>query len=200
VVVDPGVGSDRAPVAVQTDRCVLVGPDNGLLTGALGRYPLKEAVCLTHRDFHRHPVSNTFHGRDIFAPVAAHLANGTPLRDLGQPIANLTCGEIPRPVIEGDRLTLHVVHTDRFGNLLTDLTHGFYMRWRANRDRPDTPVTIDVGNHHINGISHTFNDADPGHLVAYFGSTSHLEIAVRNGNASEWLRADSGAGLVIHLA
>ncbi len=191
-VVDPGVGGDRSAIAVRTDRCFFVGPDNGLLTAILDRHRLEEAVCLTNPAYHRRPVSHTFHGRDIFAPVAAHLANGTPIRDMGQPLGAPMRLALTAPLAKGDRLEIHVVYADRFGNLLTDLTTERYERWQAKHGSSPTNTTIQVGNHTIDRISRTFSDAALDQTVAYFGSGGRLELAVRNGSAAKALGGRSG--------
>ena len=194
-VVDPGVGTNRAPVAVRVDETWLVGPDNGLFTAVLARRPSTQVVRLSNADYHRTPVSATFHGRDIFAPVAAHLANGVPPKELGEPAEALNLLAMPEPRAEGDSLALHVLCVDRFGNLITDLTAEHYSRWLSGRTSPHLTPAIHIGGQHINGISQTFSDADPGAIVAYFGSGGRLEIAVRNGNAALTLRATPGTTL-----
>jgi len=196
-VVDPGVGGGRAAVAVQTRHHVLVGPDNGLFTAVLSGQPLLKAVRLSNTAFHRHPVAPTFHGRDIFAPVGAHLANGTPLEDLGDPIGNLAQLDLHHPTAHGKGLKLHVVHIDGFGNLVTDLTADHYRQWQTRCDGADTTTTIRINDHHIHGVNRTFGDVAPGQPVAYFGSSHLLEVAVRNGNASETLGATTATVLYL---
>lgn len=196
-VVDPGVGGGRLPIAVRTDRCWLVGPDNGLFTSVLSRHAVREAVHLNNPDFHRQPVSRTFHGRDIFAPVAAHLANGTPLHQMGDPLTQPMFLGIPQPQPTPAGLSLHVLHIDRFGNLVTDLTFNYYRNWQAQSPDLDPTVSIRVGSRLIHTISRTYSDVAPGELVAYFGSTDRLEIAVRDGHAGQTLGIQQGAA--IHL-
>ena len=199
-VVDPGVGGDRLPIAVQTQRGdMLVGPDNGLFTAILQRDPMAKPVALTNPNFHRQPVSETFHGRDIFAPVAAHLANGTPLEQLGEPITTLTMLEMPEPLSVDHDLQLRVISIDHFGNLVTNLTVQRYDQWRSEHLQSHQSSLLRLGDRCINSISRTFGDAQPDQLVAYFGSTGRLEIAVRNGNAAQLLHAEVGIAVCLSI-
>lgn len=190
-VVDPGVGSSRAAVALRTDAGVFVGPDNGLFTLALARAPLRRAVRLTNPRYHRPAVSATFHGRDIFAPVAAHLALGASLDDLGEPIDKLVTLDVPRPRRDGDTLILHVLHVDRFGNLITDLVASEHPDWLSARSR------LLVGDTTIRSIRRTFADVAPGQPVAYVGSLGRLEIAVRDGSAAATMRVGRGETITL---
>jgi len=183
VVVDPGVGSERAAVAVRTSRFTLVGPDNGVFTLALDRYPPAAIIRLTEEACQRVPVSPTFHGRDIFAPVAAHLARGVAIEKLGEPAATLVNLNIPQPIETRDTLTAVVLLADRFGNLITNLTRGCYDAWLA---RAGTGcVTVSLKRREIGRVQQTFADVAPGEPVAYFGGSGRLELAVRNGSAKE---------------
>jgi len=185
-VVDPGVGGARRGVALQTRGATFVGPDNGLFTPFLGQR--MACVALTNPDTHRQPTSSTFHGRDIFGPVAAHLANGAPLSDLGpevfDPVALPTSR--PRRLPDG-RLLAEVVHVDRFGNLVTNLTTET-MEGQASRVR--------VAGHNLS-VGSTYADVAPGELLALVGSDGHLEIAARDGSAAE--RLDAGIGTPVEI-
>jgi hypothetical protein len=138
VVVDPGVGSARNAVVAQTETCLFVAPDNGVLTLPLRRKPAESVVRLTEKaqPYFRQPVSATFHGRDVFAPVAAHLATGLPPEALGALCAPETPVTLPIPEPERDRaaagrprLRAHVLYADRFGNLITDVTPIHWTDW-----------------------------------------------------------------------
>mgnify|MGYP001035363756 CR=1 FL=1 len=194
-VVDPTVGSRRAPIAIQTDRTILIGPDNGLFTAALQCEPRRAAVTLTNPAYHLHPTSRTFHGRDIFAPAAAHLARGVPLHELGDPIKQLVTLDLPQPQLHADHIEALVIDIDRFGNLITNLTQRDFDTWRRN-----TPIALSltINNEMIHGIHATYADVSEGKLLAYFGSTSHLEIAVRNGSAAARLGATTGTPVTIN--
>lgn len=188
-VVDPGVGSTRRAVAVKTDRALFVAPDNGLLSLVLRHdAPRGEihAVELTNSAYHRRPVSATFHGRDIFAPVAAHLAAGAALEELGPCLAPeaLVRLELPQPTRGSDgSLTCHVLHADRFGNLVTSLRREVFERLMPAAS--SAAVRLRIADREIIGLSRTFADVPEEELVAYFGSSDRLEIAVRDGSAAE---------------
>lgn len=184
-VIDPGVGSQRGAVAVKTERFTLVGPDNGLFTLVLDRYPPTAIVSLTNTDYHRDTVSPTFHGRDLFAPVAAHLANGVPIRQLGEPANTLVNLNIPQPEATADGLAVITLTADRFGNLITNLTQPVYHDW-LDRTHADG-ASVSVKGHAIGPVRRTFADVQPGEPIAYFGSSGRLELAVRNGSAKDAL-------------
>jgi len=186
VVVDPGVGSERRAVAVQTGRAAYVAPDNGVLTLALAHDPPRLAVALTNSDYHLPQVRSTFHGRDLFAPVAAHLACGADPRQMGDPVpaSDLVCLPSLEPRRRPDGAWLgEVLHIDHFGNLVTTIHYPV--------SKPQG--TIEVAGRQIVKLSRTFADVAPGELLAYAGSSGYLEIAVREGNAAACLGVDVGA-------
>jgi S-adenosylmethionine hydrolase len=193
VVVDPGVGSARRPIVVQTDRATYVAPDNGVLTLSLARDPARLAVELAQPDYRLPLVSATFHGRDIFAPAAAHLARGTGAQAMGDaiPLASLVALPTLQPQQQPDGAWQgQVLHVDRFGNVVTNLQSPM-----INDQFPLSMVrvTVKVGAERVVGLSRTFADVAPGELVAYVGSSGYLEIAVREGNAAARLGADVGS-------
>jgi S-adenosylmethionine hydrolase len=190
VVVDPGVGSERRPLAVQTDRAWYVAPDNGVLSLALEREPARLAVHLTERRHRLSPVSATFHGRDIFAPAAAYLACGAAPEGMGEPIDLSELVTLPslQPQQQPNGSWLaEIVHIDRFGNLITSLQI-------AN---PQASLSVTVGRQHIEEMSLTFANVEPGEVLAYVGSSGHLEIAVRNGNAARALGVGVGTPIQV---
>jgi S-adenosylmethionine hydrolase len=179
VVVDPGVGSERRALAVRTSQGTFVAPDNGVLSYVLASADIREAVSLTNPAYQMPQVTTTFHGRDIFSPAAAHLANGVPLTEMGPRAINLARLTLPTPesIAEGN-LVAHVMHVDHFGNLILDVT-------AADLGRK---VTIQLAGRTIEEMSRTFADVAPGDLVAYVGSSrDHVEIAVRDGDAAQEL-------------
>jgi S-adenosyl-L-methionine hydrolase (adenosine-forming) len=202
-VVDPGVGSPRRALAVRTateDR-ILVGPDNGLLSPALEQLGgAVEAVDVSLSSFRLEPISATFHGRDVFAPVAAHLARGASLADAGEVIEpdSIVRLELPEPVIESDRVLAHVVSLDGFGNAALDL---------ADRHLPETglrlgrKLTIEAG-----GITHdavftlTFADVPDGGLILYENSYGSLAVALNRGDAAGDLGLEPGTEVVLRPA
>ena len=175
-VVDPGVGGVRAPTAAQIDDFLYVCPDNGLLSYVLAQDTVTQAVTLDDGQFHRSQVSRTFHGRDIFAPVAAHLTNGVPLKSLGTPLDTLQTFPLSQPHVFGDTITCHVLYADAFGNLFTDLTEEGSVSALSS-------AVIHVGGVAIQGLSDSYSQVPEGKPLALFGSSGHLEVAVRNGNA-----------------
>jgi S-adenosylmethionine hydrolase len=192
IVVDPGVGTQRRAVAVQTAAGTLVAPDNGVLSYVLAQEEVQAAVALTNAAYWHHPVSPSFHGRDIFGPAAAHLAVDVPLLELGEPVSpeSLVTLAIPSPHRHLDgHMTIHVQHVDRFGNCTTDLP-GEWLRaapqWR-----------IEVSGTTLDGVAHTFGDVPEGAPVALIDSTDYLAIAVRNGNAAETMGLDVGSPIEI---
>jgi S-adenosylmethionine hydrolase len=211
VVVDPGVGSARRPIAVQTPTAFFVGPDNGVFSLVLSNQQLADSrwqiadhclsaisyqlsaitvVHLTNPRYWRPEVSHTFHGRDIFAPVAAHLSRGVALAELGEPIDDPVILPVLRPERRGDgSLTGHVLHTDRFGNVITDIPAQLLLE-------PDRWV-VEVAGRRIVGLRPTYAAVEPGGLVALVGSDGLLEIAVREGNAAQVLGVKVGDPVVI---
>lgn len=185
VVVDPGVGSRRRAIALRTAQACFVAPDNGVLSYVLAREGMYEAVSLTNSRYHRPTVSHTFHGRDIFAPVAAHLARGVPLTELGEPLTEIVTFPLPQPQVlpDGDMVG-HVLHIDRFGNLILDVKQGDSILGER--------IVLEVAGRRIQGLGHTFTDVPSGELVAYIGSSGHLEIALREGNAAQSLGMEMG--------
>jgi len=175
VVVDPGVGSERAALAVSSAGYFLVGPDNGVLSPAL-LMPGADVVALPISE----TVAPTFHGRDVFAPAAAALATGARLRDLGPPMRNPTVRRTPEPVrLHDGSLQGEIIALDRFGNAITNLVglHG---------------GTIEIDGTEL-PVRRTYSDAAPGRAVALVGSTGFVEIAVRKGNAAAQLGLSRGA-------
>jgi len=190
VVVDPGVGSNRRAIAVRTNHGIFVGPDNGLFSLVLAAEPVNviEAVTLTNPDYQLPSVSATFHGRDIFAPVAAHIANGIPLSKFGPRAINLVrldSGSHSQPRSAMHPRTSRIIHIDHFGNLILELT-------AHDLDDPEQ-VTLTIGDYVITSLSATFADVEVGDLLAYIGSSrDHIEIAIRNGNAAQKLGVQVG--------
>ena len=185
VVVDPGVGSRRRAIALRAAQARFVAPDNGVLSYVLAREGMSEAVSLTHPRYHRPTVSHTFHGRDIFAPVAAHLAQGVPLAELGEPLTEIVTFPLPQPqVLPGGDVVGHVLHIDRFGNLVLDVREGDGILREG--------LVLEAAGRCIQGLGRTFSDVPAGELVAYIGSSGHLEIALRGGNAAQSLDMERG--------
>jgi S-adenosylmethionine hydrolase len=187
-VVDPGVGSERRALIVRTSHALYVGPDNGLFTRPLDE-PGAQAWELNRPEYWLPHVSRTFHGRDIFAPVAAHLANGAPPGEMGRLIADPVRLSLAGPSRAPDgALRGHVVHVDRFGNLITDVPAA----WLAG-----TGWQCRIADETIVEISDTYADAPLGTLLMLFGSAGTLEIAERNGNAARRLGVRAGEEVIL---
>lgn len=180
-VVDPGVGSARRPIAAQIGEFFYVCPDNGLLSYVLSEDTLTQAVILDNEQYHRPQVSRTFHGRDIFAPVAAHLANGVSLETLGTLIDMLATFPLSQPAASADTLICHVLATDVFGNVFLDLAEDMATEFKIRFKSIEVSGTV------ISSLSNSYSDVSIGEPLALFGSSGHLEIAVRDGNAREQL-------------
>jgi S-adenosyl-L-methionine hydrolase (adenosine-forming) len=187
-VVDPGVGTQRRPLAARLGDHFFVGPDNGLLTLLIeeaerDRQPV-EFIHLDRPLFWLPKISRTFHGRDIFSPVAAHLANGVPLQELGTPFADPIRLELPRPQRTATGWTAHVTSIDTFGNLTTDLPSSLLTN--------STDVLFRLRDAEVHGLADSYGQKQPGELIAVVDSEEFIELAVVNGNAAHTLGAKVG--------
>ncbi|MEZ4771364.1 MAG: SAM-dependent chlorinase/fluorinase [Caldilineales bacterium] len=184
VVVDPGVGSTRRPIAMKAGRMRFVGPDNGVFTPILMSEGDASIVHLDNPAYWLPAVSHTFHGRDIFAPVGAHLAAGAPLIALGSPIDDPMLLESAQPVrLATGALRGQIVHVDRFGNLISNIPGS----WLAGEG-----WTVRVAGLELDGVQSTYAAVDFGQLVALIASGDTLEIAVRDGSAAQRLQVAAG--------
>jgi len=191
VVVDPGVGTNRTPVAIKIKDQLFVGPDNGIFS-LIGEDFGYKAVKLENEKFWRKNRSNTFHGRDIFAPVAAHLANGIPLKELGSPLEKLVTYRWAIPISDKDGIQGWIVHIDRFGNLVSNIPSSLIKETIG-----DSRLKIYVGNTILDEIVPTFGAVPDGEPAAYIGSSDKLEIAINKGNAKQMLGVEKGAQVSI---
>jgi S-adenosyl-L-methionine hydrolase (adenosine-forming) len=192
VVVDPGVGTARRPMAAQISDWFYVGPDNGTITGFLDRAKQEgwqtTFVALNEKKYWLQTISYVFHGRDIFSPVAAHLANGVPLRDLGTPFDDPVRLELPQPERADHGWRGEVTHIDHFGNISTNIR----VEHLGNHLQEKEKIVIRLSGSEINGMVNTFGERPVGELVALIGSTGNLGIAVVNGNAVQRLGTKIG--------
>ena len=201
VVVDPGVGTSRKAILLTSPAGTFVAPDNGILSGVLepflDRHPTYgdtipvPAGCAAHElanpDYQLHPVSSTFHGRDIFSPAAAHLSLGAMPESFGPPLRELVWLPFPQPVQDGQRITGQVIYADHFGNLVTNIPGTMVQ----GKDR----AVAEFQSRRMEGLHRTFHQ-DPNHPagepLALVGSNGYLEIAVPNGNAASLLAGGAG--------
>jgi len=187
VVVDPGVGTGRRAIAARVDGRFCVAPDNGVLSRVLDEVPAEAIVSIENPALRRDVVSATFHGRDIFAPAAAHLARGTPLDAFGPPIDDPILLPIPRPERLGRVIRGQVVSVDRFGNLITNVP-GAWVEARAH---------VTVAGRDVGPLRRTYADAPPGGVLALVGSAGVVEISVHGGSAAQELAA--GRGTIVSI-
>jgi S-adenosylmethionine hydrolase len=187
-VVDPGVGTSRRPVAMRLGEHTFVGPDNGLFTPMIEDSEkngwLVEIVHLTNQKYFLPEISRTFHGRDIFAPVAAQLANGVPLTDLGPTISDPVRLRMPKPEKTEDGWRAHITVIDIFGNLTTDLPASAL----GHLER----VSFHIHGREVRGLVTSYGNEPPGELVALVDSEDYIEVAIVNGNAEKILGAKVG--------
>lgn len=191
-VVDPGVGTQRRAIAVETNSGArLVGPDNGVLWMAAEQAGFKRAVELRTDRYFLPYQSSTFHGRDVFAPVGAHLWNGVNLLRLGPLVAAIERAALPEPVEDGDDLVGTVIYADTYGNLVTNLSRSEVEALKARF--PTRTLLVRIKGNVPLIVCRTYGDVPKNAPLALFGSFEMLEIAVREGNAAEMLAAGPGA-------
>jgi hypothetical protein len=195
VVVDPGVGSTRRPVAAEAGGYRFVAPDNGVLTLAFKETPPKRVVELTERRYARPTVSRTFEGRDRFAPAAAWLAKGIDLSGLGRALTSWQTLAVREPAIAEDQIVGEVLRVDRFGNLVTNVDRRTFERFAGGGG-----IEIVAGTQAVGSVVATYADAEPGAVCALFGSSEHLEVAVNGASAAERLDLARGARITISRA
>ncbi|MHC5037963.1 MAG: SAM hydrolase/SAM-dependent halogenase family protein [Planctomycetota bacterium] len=194
VVVDPGVGGPRRIVAAEAKGSRFLAPDSGIIPAALDPFfeeegtPDRDFRSVEAPDLYLPKVSSTFHGRDIFAPVAAALATGRALSTLGPPLLDPVRFAFPRPQSTSAGIRGEVIHVDRFGNLITNLREG---------DLHGGDGCIRILGREVPGPYATYADVPPETLLSLLGSSGFLEIAVRNGNAAQTLSATKGTPLVL---
>lgn len=189
-VVDPSVGTTRKPVAVKASGRYFIAPDNGLLSSLVDQNLIDEAVVLDRTEYRLSDVSNTFHGRDIFAPAGAYLSKGVSFSQLGTNIEPSTLVKknlFTNETSKDGSIKGRVVHIDRFGNIVTSFSRkdvNVEKKWRFIIDE-----------HYIDDVMATFSDVESGQSLAFIGSTGFLEIGVRNSSAAARYKAKIGMTL-----
>ncbi len=211
VVVDPGVGTARDPIAVETAHGLYVAPDNGVLSYVLARMHVRRIVTLTNPSYRRTSISQTFHGRDIFSPAAAHLANGLPLDRLGPERDSWHRLPLPHLEITGTTIYGEVLHVDHFGNIITSIGQ---LHWANDGTlsltpefgggHPDATPRLDstrcqitVADHTLHGIRRTYGEVAPDEITALVGSSGQLEIGQNQGHAAQTMRVQPGDLVVL---
>ena len=186
-VVDPGVGGERRALIVETPRYRFVGPDNGVFAHVYAREPDLRVVSVTETGYMLPGISNTFHGRDVFAPVAAHLALGTPVTAFGPEIDDFHGGSITGPTVREGGIMGHVLHIDHYGNIITDIDDSLFLETtREKRFR------ITLSNLTLDRVSASYDEVAEGAVLAILDSAGLLEIAVNGGNAAQTLGVEPG--------
>ena len=194
IVVDPGVGSSRRPILAEAAGHHFVAPDNGVLTMLYDTVPGHEVREITASRYFRQPVSRTFHGRDIFAPVAAHLANGLGAAELGDPIGDYLRLGFAGPARTGERTwTGTILKVDHFGNLITNFDAEAWQRLVSG------PFEMKVGARVVTRMASNYAEMDAGELCIIAGSAGFLEVSVKQGTAGETAQARSGDMLELRL-
>ncbi len=193
VVVDPGVGSARRPLLAVAGNASYVAPDNGVLSWVFAQRDCA-MFALDRPEYWLPDVSTTFHGRDVFAPVAAHLATGVTPEQVGTRIDDPVRFELPKPRREADGTIVgHVQYVDHFGNCITDIPGGWVTGLTVGR-------TVVAGESDVGPVRQAYADVAPGTALALIGSTTFVEIAVRNGNANQMLHLRSGDPVRVRVA
>lgn len=197
-VVDPGVGSERRPIVVQTRRGFFVGPDNGLLIPAAKLEGIVHVYELTNRSLMRDKISATFHGRDIFAPAGAHLACGFSPKDCGPEITDYVKPSYAQPKLEGAAAICEVFHIDGFGNVVTNLSHQHLSKLNL---RFGEKISLSMDRRRFSArFVRTYSDLRGSELGVLVGSHGFLEIACREKSAAKRIRARRGSGLRVYGA
>lgn len=191
VVVDPGVGSEREIILIQTKEYYFLAPNNGILSVVLDKFEWVRSIEVTNKAYFLENISTTFHGRDIFAPVAAYLSLGKKIEEFGSPINKIkNLSHQFKPKFHIDKIVGEIIYIDRFGNLITNIVREKFPFDNSN-------VLIEVNGYQIKGISQTYSQIKPEKLLAIWGSSEHLEIASNLGNAQQLLKIEKGKSKVI---
>jgi len=183
-VVDPGVGSQRMSIIIETENITFIGPDNGLFSLILDNLKVNKVININNFSKFEFPISSTFHGRDVFAPVAALMMNGANARDFGEEIQNseLIRNKLFYPEIGNHKIIGSLLFADSFGNLITNI-HKSYLENKI--------LSIEFQSYQIKSIAKTFSDVEIGNIVAYIGSSSYLELAINQGHLKSQINSSS---------
>ncbi|HLI91228.1 MAG TPA: SAM-dependent chlorinase/fluorinase [Ktedonobacteraceae bacterium] len=202
-VVDPGVGSTRRAVAVHAGDWYFVGPDNGLFSYVLAQQPVHEVVVASNPNYHLRQVSSTFHGRDIFTPVGAHIARGTALAELGPRVDPATLRRIDLELArrEGARIEARIVHVDNFGNLITgiplSMVPDLFSSPSVRLTFPERQITIAERRRFFSEGPDGSESGDETQPFIYGDSSGYVGVALRNGNAARLLGVGYNAALTL---
>lgn len=197
VVVDPGVGGDRKIIAARSGSFFFIAPDNGVLTLIMEQAGFDEIVKVENPGYFLDKISLTFHGRDIFAPVSAHVSAGLDINKLGKPLKQeeLVRIKLQKPFLSAqEELTGKIIASDRFGNLMTNIRPDDFENFlKTDSDN----IKISIGRHRMTGLARSYDSTAPQHPLAIVGSRGFIEIAVNQGNAMEYFGVEKGDGVRI---
>ncbi len=199
VVVDPTVGSSRRPLAASINSHHFIAPDNGVLSG-LYQDPEDISVYeINAEHYYLRPLSSTFHGRDIFAPVAAWMAKGIEIENFGDKIDDYVDLKLPAPVVgEEGELEGEVIHIDSFGNLITNVTRAQFEEMLEEAEKH--AFELKIGDHTLSEIKRLYAECKKDSPAALFGSTSQLEVAAKQRSARELLGLEKGAKFTLKFS
>lgn len=187
-IVDPGVGNSRRPIAVETSNYFFIAPDNGILQNIFQKEKIVSVVDIHNRNYMLENISRTFHGRDIFAPAAAHLSKGLSISELGTRVPDFETGDIALPVIDSEKISGRIVYMDHFGNLISNIP-GDLLYERS--------FSLTFSGHKIEKLTESYSHGSHVHPFAIIGSSGYLEIAVNQRSAKQLLNAAIGDGITI---
>ncbi|HEY3130170.1 MAG TPA: SAM-dependent chlorinase/fluorinase [Acidobacteriota bacterium] len=194
VVVDPGVGSKRRPLIVATENYYFVGPDNGVFSLIYESESVGRVISITAEHYFRRPVSQTFHGRDVFGPVAAWLSRGIEIAKFGEEIKDYVRLTPPKLKKTADRVVQGMVlHIDKFGNLITNIA-------ATELEKIGNPGKFSVGGKEVPRVVNNYAEANPGEPFAVIGSAGFYEIGVQKNSAAKLMQVQRGAEVLVHLA
>lgn len=193
-VVDPGVGGDRGILCAWGKEYIFLAPDNGLLTRVVRREPSLQVLRVTNNKLFLSPVSATFHGRDIFAPVAAHLSLGLSPREVGERVSKIKEIPLPEPLLRKGQIRGEVIHVDHFGNLVTNIDRDVFERafGHAVENR-----VVRMGRGREVPLLRCYQDVKPGKGLGYFGSFGCLEMGIHGGRADEFFSVGIGGKVIV---
>ena len=195
VVVDPEVGTQRRPILVTGEHHYFVAPDNGVLSLVYENEPGVKVRHVTAEHYFLNPISNTFHGRDIFAPVAGWLSKTGQASSFGEEVNDYVRFSLPKPKASGNAVRGVVLRIDHFGNLMTNFPAEDVRQWTA----PNGKIKIQVAGKEIHQLAQTYAQGAPGEPFGVLGSSGFLEISVNKGNAARLLGAQRGAEVIVEL-
>ena len=191
-VVDPGVGGARKPILLVTQNYFFIGPDNGLFTLVAQKERVTQVVVLTEQRYFLSKVSKTFQGRDLFAPVAAHLSLGIKPVTFGHEMNTIIKIGFQKPMLKEGKLLGEILHIDTFGNLVSNIDKENLFRFTKGQ-----PLVIRAGGKTISGLKEGYWEGKKGETIALVGSSGFLEISVREGNARKMLKLKRGDQIAI---